>query len=329
MIHGWLLPHRQGNAYHRRTSRSIEIDEHLTAVNDINAIFHRLRARLQSIAYNMLGSVADAEDVVQDVWLRWHKAELSLINNAEAWLVAATTRVSIDHLRALKSRREHYVGIWLPEPVLTESPATPEQIQERHSEVSVALLSMLERLSPDARAAFLLREIFDASYADIAEAIDKSEDAVRQIVHRAKTQLRDAQPRYAVSRESHNRLVERFSQALARGEFKLMKSLLAGNAELLGDGGGKVLSFPKPLLGGQRIAQLFYASNLRYKGALRMELASINGELSLLRYFHDALESVLTIETDGECIVRVLVQRNPEKLTRIASELGVQLFIPL
>lgn len=302
---------------------------HFAAVNDINVIFHRLRARLQGIAYSMLGSVADAEDVVQDVWLRWHKAEPSLINNAEAWLVTATTRVSIDHLRALKSRRELYVGIWLPEPVLTEGPATPEQIQERYSDVSVALLSMLERLSPDARAAFLLREIFDVSYSDIAEAIDKNEDAVRQIVHRAKSQLRDGQPRYAVPRESHNRLVERLFRALAGGEFKLMKSLLAGNAELLGDGGGKVLSFPGPLHGGQRIAQLFYASNLRYKGALRMERAYINGELSLLRYFHDALDSVMTIETDGECIVRVFAQRNPEKLARIASELGIPLFIPL
>ena len=301
----------------------------LIAVNDVNAIFQRLRARLQGIAYSMLGSVADAEDVVQDVWLRLHGAEQSLIRNLEAWLVTATTRVSIDRLRTLKARRENYVGIWLPEPVLTESPPTPEQIEERSSEVSVALLSLLERLSPEARAAFLLREVFDVDYPDVAGAINKSEATTRQIVHRAKSQLRDGEPRYAVSSESHRHIVQRFAQALGKGEFQLIKSLLAEDAELVGDGGGRVTSFPKPMVGGQRIAQLFYASNLRYKSGLRIELASINGQSAMLRYFDDALESVQSIETDGERITRVRVQRNPAKLARIASQLQVMLFTPL
>ena len=299
------------------------------AVNDVNANFQRLRARLQGIAYRMLGSVADAEDVVQDVWLRLHHAEQSLIHNLEAWLVTATTRVAIDRLRALKVRREHYVGIWLPEPVLTESPPTPEQIEERSSEVSVALLSLLERLSPEARAAFLLREVFDVGYADVAEALNKSEAATRQIVHRAKSQLREDEPRYAVTPESHLRIVQRFAQALSKGEFKAIKSLLVEDAELVGDGGGRVTSFPKPMVGGQRIAQLFYASNLRYRSGLRIELASINGQLAVLRYINDALESVQSIETDGERITRVRVQRNPAKLARIASQLDVPLLTPL
>ena len=295
-------------------------------MNDANATFHRLRPRLQAIAYSMLGSVADAEDAVQDVWLRWHGTDQAAVNNVEAWLVTATTRVAIDRLRSLKARREHYVGLWLPEPILTDGPATPEQIHERHGEVSVALLSMLERLSPEARAAFLLHEIFDVGYADIAETIGKNEAAARQIVHRAKSQLRDGEPKYAVSPEAHGRIVERFAQALSLGQFKLLKAMLADQAELIGDGGGIETSFPRPLLGGQRIAQLFYASNLRFKSALRIALASINGELSVLRYIHDALESVQTVETDGDRIVRVLVQRNPEKLARIASELGVPLY---
>lgn len=302
---------------------------HFLAVNDVNASFQRLRARLQGIAYSMLGSVADAEDVVQDVWLRLHHAEQSLIQNIEAWLVTATTRVAIDRLRALKARREHYVGIWLPEPVLTESPPTPEQIEERSSEVSVALLSVLERLSPEARAAFLLREVFDVGYPEVAEALNKSEAAARQIVHRAKSQLREGEPRYAVTPESHLRIVQRFAQALSKGEFKIIKSLLTEDAELVGDGGGRVTSFPKPMVGGQRIAQLFYASNLRYKSGLRIELASINGQLAVLRYFNDALESVQSIETDGERITRLRVQRNPAKLSRIASQLNVLLFTPL
>jgi RNA polymerase sigma-70 factor (ECF subfamily) len=297
-----------------------------TAVSDVNAIFHGLRSRLQGIAYNMLGSVADAEDVVQDVWLRWHGAEHSAINNTEAWLVTATTRTSIDRLRALKSRRESYVGIWLPEPVLTDGPATPEQIQERSSDVSVALLSLLEQLSPESRAAFLLREVFDIDYPQVARIIEKGEAACRQIVHRAKVQLGVGQPRYAVSRESHLRTVKSFAQALAKGDFRIIKSLLADDAQLLGDGGGAVQSFPRPMLGGQRIAQLFYASNLRYKTSMRVDMASINGQPAVLRYINDHLESAQAFETEGDRIVRVLVQRNPDKLAGIASVMGAKLF---
>ena len=295
-------------------------------MSDANAIFHRLRSRLQGIAYNMLGSVADAEDVVQDVWLRWHGAEHSVINNTEAWLVTATTRTSIDRLRALKSRRESYVGIWLPEPVLTDGPTTPEQIQERSSDVSMALLSLLEQLSPESRAAFLLREVFDIDYPQVARIIDKGEAACRQIVHRAKVQLGVGQPRYAVSRESHLRTVKSFAQALAKGDFRIIKSLLADEAQLLGDGGGVIQSFPRPMVGGQRIAQLFYASNLRYKTSMRVDMASINGQPAVLRYINDHLESAQTFETDGDRIVRVLVQRNPVKLNGIASVMGAKLF---
>ena len=296
------------------------------AVNDLNPVFHRLRARLQNIAYSMLGCVADAEDVVQDVWLRWHGAEQSLIQNVEAWLVTATTRTSIDRLRALKARREHYVGMWLPEPILGEAPDTPEQLQERSSEVSVALLALLERLAPEARAAFVLREVFDVDYPEIARIIEKNEAAVRQIVHRAKSQLRDGEPRYVVSPESHVRIVKRFAEAMAKGEFKIMKALLAEQAQLIGDGGGHVLSFPKPLLGGQRIAQLFYASNLRFKGDLSIELATVNGEMAVLRYIGGLLESVQSFETDGEQVFSCLVQRNPEKLAATAARLGVGLY---
>jgi RNA polymerase sigma-70 factor (ECF subfamily) len=274
----------------------------------------------------MLGSVADAEDVVQDVWLRWHGAEHSAINNTEAWLVTATTRTSIDRLRALKSRRESYVGIWLPEPVLTDGPATPEQIQERSSDVSVALLSLLEQLSPESRAAFLLREVLDIDYPQIAQIIDKGEAACRQIVHRAKVQLGVGQPRYAVSRESHLRTVKSFAQALAKGDFRIIKSLLADDAQLLGDGGGMIQSFPRPMVGGQRIAQLFYASNLRYKTSMRVDMASINGQPAVLRYIDDHLESAQAFETEGDRIVRVLVQRNPNKLAGIASVMGAKLF---
>ncbi|MDM0020677.1 RNA polymerase sigma-70 factor [Variovorax saccharolyticus] len=288
-------------------------------MTDPTTTFNRLRPRLQGIAYRMLGSVAEAEDVVQDAWLRWHEAAQETIDNAEAWLVTITTRIAIDRLRAAKVQREHYVGYWLPEPVLTDGPSTPEQTKELSDDVSVAFLFMLERLAPEARAAFLLREVFDADYDEVAKAIGKSEAACRQIVHRAKTQLREERPRFTVSRDAHHQLMRGFAEALSRGDFAAMNGMLAENAELIGDGGGIVPSFGKPLLGGQRIAQLFYATHLRFGSGVRVELAMINGEWALLRFIDGVLESAGSYETDGERITRIHVQRNPEKLARLAA----------
>jgi RNA polymerase sigma-70 factor (ECF subfamily) len=281
--------------------------------------FNGLRPRLQKIAYRMLGSVAEAEDIVQDVWLRWHATAREAIDNAEAWLVAVTTRMSIDRLRAAKIQREHYAGIWLPEPQMTDFPATPEEATERADDVSVAFLALLERLTPEARAAFLLREVFDADYDEVAQAIGKTEAACRQLVSRAKTQLRDERSRYVVPRETHLRLLRTFAQALQRGDFHAINALLAEDATLIGDGGGKVQSFPKPMAGGRRIAQLFYASSQRYGDELSVKLVVLNGQWALLRFIEGKLESAQSFETDGERIVRIHVQRNPDKLARIAA----------
>jgi len=288
-------------------------------MHDDTHAFSGLRPRLQKIAYRMLGSVAEAEDIVQDVWLRWHAAARERIDNPEAWLVAVTTRLSIDRLRAAKAQREHYTGIWLPEPELADSPPTPEQMTERADDVSVAFLLLLERLSPDARAAFLLREVFDADYDEVADAIGKSEAACRQLVSRAKAQLRDGRPRTEVPRDTQLRLLKGFVGALQSGDFHAINALLAEDAILIGDGGGKVQSFPKPLGGGRRIAQLFYASFLRYGGALDVRPVLLNGQWALLRFIDGQLESAQSFETNGERIVRILVQRNPDKLARIAS----------
>ncbi|MEZ7782910.1 RNA polymerase sigma-70 factor [Cupriavidus gilardii] len=284
--------------------------------------FARLRPRLHGIAYRMLGAVAEAEDVVQDAWLRWHEADRGSVDNAEAWLVTVTTRLSIDRLRMAKVQREHYAGIWLPEPELTESPATPEQLTERADDLSVAFLLLLERLTPEARAAFLLREVFDADYADVARAIGKSEAACRQLVSRAKVQLRDERPRFAVPRETHLRLLQGFAQAMERGDMAALQSMLAEDAELIGDGGGKVPSFPKPLVGGWRIAKVFAVSAQRPGATVRVELALLNGDWALLRFVDGQLESAQCCETDGERIVRIHAQRNPDKLLRIALARG-------
>lgn len=291
-------------------------------MNDATNTFNRLRPRLQGIAYRMLGSSAEAEEVVQDAWLRWHEADQDRLDNTEAWLVSVTTRLAIDRLRTAKIQREHYVGTWLPEPLLSDSPVSPEQVLERADDVSVAFLALLERLAPEARAAYLLREVFDADYGEVAEALGKTEPACRQLVHRAKVQLQDQRPRYTVARETQLRLLRGFADAAVRGEFAALKTMLADDAQLIGDGGGKVPSFGVPLVGGQRIAQLYLATSLRYPGLVRFEVVVLNGQWGLLRFIDGALESAQSLETDGERIVRIHTQRNPDKLARIAQALG-------
>lgn len=288
---------------------------------DPTLTFDQLRPRLQGIAYRMLGSVAEAEDVVQDAWLRWHGTDRAAIDNSQAWLVSVTTRLAIDRLRAAKLQREHYTGIWLPEPLLSDSlysADTPETIKERADDISVAFLVLLERLTPDARAAFLMREVFDADYAEVADVIGKSEAACRQLVSRAKTQLRDDRPRYSIPKDTHLNLLRSFAKALEEGSFDAIRGLLADEATLIGDGGGKVTSFPKPLVGGGRIAQVFFAP-IRRGAAVRTQLIMFNGQWAVLHFVNGRLETAQSIETDGERVVRIYAQRNPDKLQRIQA----------
>jgi len=286
-------------------------------------VFNQQRVRLQGIAYRMLGSLADAEDVVQDVWLRLSESTESF-KSTQAWLVTVTTRLSIDRLRAARFQRESYVGLWLPEPALSESPPTPEQLLERANDVSTAFLILLERLEPEARAAFLLREVFDADYNQVAEAIGKSEGACRQIVHRARAQMSEGRQRRVVAPALHLQLLRRFGEALAHGDFALLVAMLTDDAEFMGDGGGHVPSLGKPLLGAQRIAQLFYATYRRFGSAIRLEPMVFNGQWGLIRFVHGELESAQSFETDGVQITRVHLQRNPEKLARLRAALDAR-----
>ncbi|MCR6479108.1 RNA polymerase sigma-70 factor [Variovorax sp. ZS18.2.2] len=288
-------------------------------MDDPTLTFDSHRRRLQGIAYRMLGSVAEAEEVVQDAWLRWHEADKASFDSAEAWLVTVVTRLSIDRLRTAKVQREHYIGAWMPEPTLTESPDTPEESLERADNISVAFLAVLERLAPEARAAFLMREVFDADYDEVALTLGKSEAACRQLVHRAKAQVQDARPRYQVSRETHQRLLRAFADAAARGSMQDLKALMVEDVELIGDGGGKVQSFSKVLAGNQRLAQLYFSLWRRMGPVVRMELVEINGEPGLLRFIDGELESAQTFEIEDERIARIRVQRNPDKLARIAQ----------
>lgn len=288
-------------------------------MDDPTLTFDSHRRRLQGIAYRMLGSVAEAEDVVQDAWLRWHEADKASFDSAEAWLVTVVTRLSIDRLRSAKVQREHYIGPWMPEPTLTGSPDTPEETLARVDNISVAFLAVLERLAPEARAAFLMREVFDADYDEIAQTLGKSEAACRQLVHRAKTQVQEARPRFQVSRETHQRLLRAFADAAARGSMQDLKVLMAEDVELIGDGGGKVQTFSKILRGSQRLAQLYFSLWRRMGAGVRMELVELNGEPGMLRFLDGELESAQTFEIEGERIVRIRAQRNPDKLARIAQ----------
>ncbi|MBG9388449.1 RNA polymerase sigma-70 factor [Caenimonas aquaedulcis] len=280
--------------------------------------FAALRPRLFGIAYRMLGTRADAEDVLQDAWLRWSRADAGELKSPEAWLVTVVTRLSIDRLRAAKTERAAYTGWWLPEPLVAElDENTPESAAELASDVSVALMFVLERLSPEERAAFLLRQVFDHDYAEIASLLGKTEAACRQIVHRATGRVQQERPRFDVPREAHRRVLEKFMAAARSGERSAIRAMLAENVELVGDGGGKASAFAQVMRGADRLANLFLASALRMGDRLVYRIATINGQPGLVRYFDGQVESVLSCETDGERVVGIYAMRNPDKLAGV------------
>jgi RNA polymerase sigma-70 factor (ECF subfamily) len=280
-------------------------------------IFDTLRPRLFSIAYRMLGTRADAEDVVQDAWLRWHESNQTELQSEEAWLVTVTTRLAIDRLRSRKAEREAYIGWWLPEPLVELDEQTPETAAELASDVSVAFLWVLERLAPEERAAFLLRQVFDQDYADIASMLGKSEASCRQIVHRSRERVRQQQPRFDVPKDVHRELLTRFMQAASSGDRAAMKALLSENVEFVADGGGKMSSFLRILRGAGRIAGVYWSLEHQYPKQVSYRMARVNGEPGLLRYVDGKLESVQSFVIDDDRIVAIFVIRNPDKFAGI------------
>jgi RNA polymerase sigma-70 factor (ECF subfamily) len=269
----------------------------------------------------MLGVRADAEDVVQDAWLRWNAADRDGLQSAEAWLVTVVTRLAIDRLRAAKAERAAYVGEWLPEPLVTVDEHTPERAAELAGEVSLAFLHVLERLAPEERAAYLLRQVFDYDYDEIAPMLGKSQAALRQVVHRATERLRLERPRFEVPPETHRRLLERFVQAARSGERAAIRALLAEEVAAIGDGGGRVASVPGGMHGADRVANLYWAHVLRLGERVQYRLATVNGEPGFVRYVDGRLESAQAVTTDGERILGIYVVRNPDKLARVGVPL--------
>ena len=276
-------------------------------------VFEALRGRLFGLAYRMLGSRADAEDIVQETYLRWHQVANRNIDNPEAWLVTATTRLAIDRLRRLKTEREAYVGQWLPEPIVTHGP--PDHDLDLAADLSIAFLTLLERLAPEERAAFLLHDVFDVGYGQIASALDRTEAACRQVVHRARERVRGDSRHFAVTESAKASLLQRFMAATEARDEQALLALFAPDATWTADGGGKTAAAPTPIAGHDRIARLVIGLREKFWAADRkMEVATVNGETGLVIRDGSRLIATLSIATDGDRILAVYAVVNPDKL---------------
>ena len=282
---------------------------------DTSTAFEAVRPRLFGLAYRMLASRAEAEDVVQEAYVRWHQADVSLIRNSEAWLVTTATRLAIDRLRALKVEREAYVGPWLPEPLIGTPAPPPDRDVELSSDLSIAFLVLLERLAPEERAAFLLHDVFDCGYPEIAGLLGKSEAASRQIVHRARTRVRGEQQRFHATEASRVRLLKTFVAAVEARDEQTLLQLLAPDATWTADGGGKAAAGPHPFEGASAIVKLLLGLQKRFeRDGVRMHLGTINGEAGLIISLGDRVGATISIVTDGERIVSAYAVVNPDKL---------------
>jgi RNA polymerase sigma-70 factor (ECF subfamily) len=279
-------------------------------------LFEAARPRLQRLAYRMLGSVSEAEDAVQDVWLRWRGADPASLDDPTAWLITATTRLCIDRLRAARGRREAYVGPWLPDPLIEDITEDP---LERAEDVSVAFLLALERLSPLERAVFLLHDVFDADYAAVARTLGRSEPACRQLGARARTHVREARPRFDVSQEAVARLAAAFMDAARRGDVAALSALLADDAVLITDGGGKRKAALRPMVGREDVLALI--KGLTWRGgwleADSIRLARVNGYLgAVVRAQGDVMTVAFEPSSDGR-LAAIYILRNPDKLGHV------------
>ncbi|HEY0197564.1 MAG TPA: RNA polymerase sigma factor SigJ [Rhodanobacter sp.] len=285
------------------------------------ALFQQHRSRLFGLAYRMLGTPADAEDVLHDAWLRWHAQDADSLDDAEAWLVTVTTRLSLDRLRRAKTERAHYPGPWLPEPMIADA-EQPEARLEQAESLTLTFLLLLERLSAEERAAFLLHEVFDYSHAETAAMLDISEEACRQRVHRARLRLREDRPRQVMpDLGTQRRLLERFVQALQQPDMPTLRALFAEDAMSVSDGGGLARAILHPLYGAERLARLYMQIGLQQQrhGGVRHEIRQLNGAPALLGWHGDTLISASWIDDDGERITAVHSLRHPGKLARLAA----------
>ena len=287
------------------------------------AAFEPNRARLFGLAYRMLGSRAEAEDVVQDAYVRWHQSNRDDIRNAQAWLVTTATRLAINRLRALTTERNAYVGRWLPEPMIHDTPPPPDRHLELASDLSVAFLVLLERLGPEERAAFLLHEVFEFDYAEIAAVLEKREDTCRQIVHRGRARIRRARKRFDVTEEAKATLLRTFAEAVNARDERTLLALFAPEATWTAHGGGGGAVSRHPIVGAEAITALV----LGYRDRLpsdtsTIELVEVNGETGLCVRVHGQMRWVMSIVTDGHRIHDVYAVNPAARRGRRPADLG-------
>ncbi|MBM0225239.1 MULTISPECIES: RNA polymerase sigma-70 factor [Micromonospora] len=276
------------------------------------------RNLLFTVAYEMLGSAADAEDILQETWLRWSGVDLGTVRDHRAYLVRITTRQALARLRTLGRRRESYVGSWLPEPLLT-APDVAEDVALADS-VSMAMLLVLETLAPTERAVFVLREVFDVGYDEIAEAVDKSPAAVRQIAHRARAHVAARRPRRVVSAAETRYALDAFQSAVETGDLQSLLDILAPDVVLLGDGGGVKQAILRPIVGADKVARLLAGGWGRVADISSLRPAQVNGYPALILRLDGELDTVLAVRIDDGLIAGLYAVRNPEKLSHMKRE---------
>ncbi|MER7452627.1 RNA polymerase sigma-70 factor [Nocardia beijingensis] len=281
------------------------------------AAFVAHRNLLFTVAYEMLGSAADAEDVLQETWLRWAGVDLGTVQDQRAYLVRIVTRQSLDRLRTLGRRKEVYVGPWLPEPLLT-APDVAEDVELADS-VSMAMLLVLETLTPIERAVFVLREVFDLSYDEIADAVDRSPAAVRQLAYRARAHVAARRPRGVVSAAETRDALQAFQRAIDTGDLRHLLDILAPDVVLLGDGGGVVQATLAPVLGADNVARTLTAG-LGRLAAVSRQPALVNGYPALILRRDGEIDTVLALRIDDGLVTGLYAVRNPEKLSRMQRE---------
>lgn len=288
------------------------------AMNKVET-FDEYRTLLFSIAYRMLGSAADAEDIVQEAYLRWQDADEGEVRSPRAFLSTVVTRLCIDQLRSAQARREVYVGQWLPEPILTgEMPDMTRSVELAES-LSFAFMRLLESLSPVERAVFLLREVFSYSYPEIAVIVGKSEANCRQMTHRAQQHLREGRPRFEVSHEQQEKVTQRFLEVCAGGDMQGLLNMLSDDVTLTADGGGKVQAPINILHGPQNVAR-FLSGVLRKLTtgvSLTSHVAEVNGQPCVVAYIDGEIDSVLSLDSIDGRIININIVRNPDKLRHL------------
>ncbi|MBE9604056.1 sigma-70 family RNA polymerase sigma factor [Acetobacteraceae bacterium H6797] len=273
--------------------------------------FAAARPRLAALAYRFLGSVADAEDVVQAAWLRWRETDQAQVANPPAFLARIVTRLCLDELKSARRKRETYIGPWLPEPVVEQDPLGEREAAE---DLSVALLLALERLSPLERAAFLLHDVFGTDFDEIAATLSRSPESVRQLAARARNHVREARPRFPVARDEGTRLAASFQAAVASGDASALKALLAENAILRTDGGGVIRAAINPVYGNDKVARFFEGIARKVTDELSYTPAWINGLPGYITHWPDGSLQTTALEIESGLIRAVYIVRNPEKL---------------